>query len=142
VVACGARRRGRIAAVHPSSFCDAEVEGTIVRLDATHLQNYSKAARKAWERMPVRNGGRPFGSKVSDRISVTVRLDRNLLERLKLAATIGTISDRTEFLNEVIEGALSTLGRRAKSIMSPERITPEQRALIFGSSLKDIIGQQ
>ena len=74
-----------------------------------HVTNLSLAARKAWRNMPARNVGRPKGSKVCDRLSVTIRVDRTLWERFRQAETDGIVEDRTSALNEWISEGLHNL---------------------------------
>jgi uncharacterized protein (DUF4415 family) len=92
----------------------------VVRLDETservqvslsEVTNFSLAARKAWERMPGRRVGRPKGSTTTNRVSVTLRIDRELWERFKLAETGGLIHDRTTVINEWIAEQLDELNQ-------------------------------
>jgi uncharacterized protein (DUF4415 family) len=82
----------------------------LVTVAAAKVTNYSLAARKAWARMPDRRVGRPKGSGSTDRISVTLRIDRKLWERFKRAESSGRILDRTAAMNAWIAQRLSDLG--------------------------------
>jgi uncharacterized protein (DUF4415 family) len=81
------------------------------------LTNFSLAARRAWQSMPDRKVGRPLGSKVSDRVSVTLRLDRNLWDSFRDAEDRGLIIDRTEIFNawlrDYLHGLISQRRRKA-----------------------------
>nr|ADY57969.1 hypothetical protein Plabr_0340 [Rubinisphaera brasiliensis DSM 5305] len=74
-------------------------QNTIVTLMEHDVTNYSLAARKAWERMPHRRVGRPAGATSSDRISVTLRIDRNLWASFTEAESKGLIANRTHVVN-------------------------------------------
>lgn len=80
-----------------------------VRVRADQVTNFSLAARKAWRSMPARNVGRPRGSRVCDRLSVTIRVDRLLWERFRRAETSGIVEDRTSALNRWITEGLDSL---------------------------------
>lgn len=67
------------------------------------IANYSAAARKAWKTMPARSVGRPKG-RISNRKSITLRIDEALWERFVAMESEGSIQDRSSF----IEDALST----------------------------------
>lgn len=81
----------------------------VIGVTADKLINFSLAARKAWKRMPARNVGRPKGSRISNRISVTIRLDRDLWQRFRDAEASGLISDRTATLNSWLADQLNHL---------------------------------
>jgi len=57
------------------------------------------AARKAWKNMPYRHVGRPKGVRHCDRVSVTLRIDRDLWEQFKRDESAGRIKDRTATIN-------------------------------------------
>jgi len=78
------------------SIADANREATVSEIDFT---NFSLAARRAWQSMPDRKVGRPPGSRVSDRVSVTLRFDRDLWEGFRVAEHQGLVADRTEIFN-------------------------------------------
>jgi hypothetical protein len=84
---------------------------------ADQVINFSLAARKAWRNMPARNVGRPKGSRVCDRLSVTIRVDRELWERFRRAETSGVVADRTSALNrwiaEGLDGVTAPTHRKA-----------------------------
>lgn len=89
---------------------------SVVTVSPKQVTNFSLAARKAWKSMPDRQVGRPRGSKVCDRISVTIRLDRSLWEQFRQAENGGVVTDRTTVLNNWIYAGLqelaSTPGRK------------------------------
>src|SRR5262245_32920351 len=79
-------------------------EKLVIRLDESGLTarvlpeqvtNFSLAARKAWKTEPHRAVGRRKGTCLSDRVSVTLRLDRELWEHFQALEDAGTIEDRT-----------------------------------------------
>lgn len=86
-----------------------EESGEIAQVPAEHVTNFSLAARKAWQNMPARNVGRPKGSRVCDRVSVTIRVDRGLWERFRQAEGTGVVADRTSTLNRWIADGLDDL---------------------------------
>src|SRR3982751_6816130 len=78
------------------SLLSVRVKGgpTVVHVVPEQVINFSLAARKAWQNMPTRNVGRPKGSRVSDRRSVTIRVNRELWERFRDAESSGIVPDR------------------------------------------------
>jgi uncharacterized protein (DUF4415 family) len=89
----------------------SQTQGQVV-LKSSDIVNYSLAARKAWQKMPRRNVGRPHGTKVCDRISVTLRIDRETWGRFQTAESEGRIQDRTATVNTVLRDFLQRLGKR------------------------------
>jgi uncharacterized protein (DUF4415 family) len=90
----------------------------LVRLDASGEQvavvsdlvtNFSLAARKAWKNMPHRRVGRPKGARHCDRVSVTLRIDRELWEQFKDDEAAGLIRDRTATINAWLREMLDKL---------------------------------
>src|SRR2546421_72496 len=73
------------------------------------VTNLSLAARKAWLRMPHRRVGRPRGSKSSDRVSVTLRIDRDLWDQFRRSESKGLIGDRTSIINKWLRQKLDAL---------------------------------
>lgn len=113
-------RKGPFAGKRGVLKCQ-ESEGWIVFLDnernevvihTEDVTNYSLAARRAWHRMPNRNVGRPSGTKVTDRISVIFRVDRELWEEFVAAEQIGLVGDRTTFINNCLRQHLLSAKRR------------------------------
>jgi len=86
--------------------------GAPVDLSESDITNYSLAARKAWKNMPSRRVGRPKGTVKTDRVSVTLRINRELWEAFQAAEKRGLISDRTSTVNEWIAEKLSGLLKR------------------------------
>ena len=70
-----------------------------VRVTPDQVTNFSLAARKAWITEPDRAVGRRKGTKLYDRVSVTLRLDRDLWERFLGLEEDGVIDDRTGLIN-------------------------------------------
>jgi uncharacterized protein (DUF4415 family) len=90
----------------------------LVRLDASGEQvavvsdlvtNFSLAARKAWKNMPHRRVGRPKGARHCDRVSVTLRIDRELWTQFKADEAAGLIRDRTATINAWLREMLDKL---------------------------------
>jgi hypothetical protein len=70
-----------------------------VRVLPEQVTNYSLAARKAWVTGPDRRVGRRKGTKLCDRVSVTLRIDRDLWARFRDMESAGVIADRTAAIN-------------------------------------------
>jgi hypothetical protein len=87
--------------------------GELVRVPFSAVTNFSLAARKAWESMPHRRVGRPKGTATTDRLSVTLRIDRELWEKFKHAEEAGLITDRTATINAWIAEKLSQIEKSA-----------------------------
>ena len=81
-----------------------------VRVPQQATTNLSLAARKAWASMPDRKVGRPRGSKTVDRMSVTLRIDRDVWDRFLEAERRGRIADRTEVVNAWFRRELDRIG--------------------------------
>src|SRR5262249_39187995 len=70
-----------------------------VRVTAEQVTNYSLAARKAWVTEPDRAVGRRKGTRLTDRVSVTLRLDPDLWEQFQGLEEAGVSDDRTGLIN-------------------------------------------
>ncbi len=93
-----------------------EGSGQVVRLLPEDVTNFSLAARKAWVTDPDRAVGRRKGTRLCDRVSVTLRLDRELWELFTGMEEDGVIEDRTGVVNSWFREKLSKLeGRGQKS---------------------------
>jgi uncharacterized protein (DUF4415 family) len=88
-----------------------EDSGLKVRVTPEQITNFSLAARKAWVTEPDRAVGRRKGTKLSDRVSVTLRLDRDLWEHFLGLEEDGVIEDRTGLVNAVLREKLAKLDR-------------------------------
>lgn len=64
--------------------------------------------------MPNRKVGRPSGTRVSDRVSVTVRIDRDLWNSFQTAEEEGLIENRTATINELLHSFVDRLQRTRK----------------------------
>jgi hypothetical protein len=73
--------------------------GPAVRVLPEAVTNFSLAARKAWVTDPDRAVGRRKGTKLCDRVSVTLRIDRDLWEWFRALEGSGVIEDRTAAVN-------------------------------------------
>jgi hypothetical protein len=93
-----------------------EGSAQVVRVLPEQVTNFSLAARKAWLTEPNRGVGRRKGTRLCDRVSVTLRLDRDLWERFTELQGAGTIEDRTAIINSWFREKLAELtgeGRRS-----------------------------
>jgi len=87
-----------------------ELGNTIV-VKPDEVTNLSLAARKAWVSMPDRGVGRPKGMRFCDRVSVTLRIDRDLWEQFRSKESAGIIDDRTAIINSWLREKLAELER-------------------------------
>jgi hypothetical protein len=88
-----------------------EDSGLKIRVTPEQITNFSLAARKAWVTEPARAVGRRKGTKLSDRVSVTLRLDRDLWELFLGLEEDGVIANRTELINALLRKKMSRLNR-------------------------------
>lgn len=86
-----------------------EDSGRAIQVLPDALTNYSLAARKAWLTEPDRRVGRRKGTRLCDRISVTLRIDRDLWERFQRLEAEGRIEDRTASINSWLRTRLAEL---------------------------------
>jgi len=104
------RSRGIIVAVRARSL-RVETESGAVDVQLDDVTNYSAAARKAWSKQPHRRGvGRPRGA-VVDRVTVNLRVDRDVWTAFQLAEMSGLIATRTETINRWLREGLQKLER-------------------------------
>jgi hypothetical protein len=89
-----------------------EESGATIRVTSDQVTNYSLAARKAWVTGPDRAVGRRKGTKLYDRVSVTLRLDRDVWERFLGLEEDGVIDDRTRMINRWFREKLADLDDR------------------------------
>jgi ribosomal protein L24 len=82
-----------------------------VRVTSEQVTNYSLAARKAWVTEPGRAVGRRKGTKLTDRVSVTLRLDRDVWDQFQGLEEEGVIDDRTGLINGWFREKLAELDR-------------------------------
>lgn len=82
-----------------------------VEVNSADILNYSLAARRAWLKMPTRNVGRPAGTRVSDRVSVTFRIDRQLWNDFQDAEEQGFIENRTATINTLLQNFVDRVHR-------------------------------
>jgi hypothetical protein len=96
----GAPTRGTVEEVHGYKLLvRLDESGELVDVASELVTNFSLAARKAWKNMPHRHVGRPKGARHCDRVSVTLRIDRELWEQFKRGQSEGRIRDRTATIN-------------------------------------------
>ncbi len=86
-----------------------EASGQLVTVLPEDVTNFSLAARKAWVTGPDRAVGRRKGTRLCDRLSVTLRIDRNLWERFLDLEETGVIEDRTKLINSWFREKLAEL---------------------------------
>ena len=102
--------RGVVAAVHGDELLvRLDESGELVTVASAHVTNFSLAARKAWKNMPHRHVGRPKGARHCDRVSVTLRIDRELWEHFRQDEAAGLIEDRTATINAWFRAMLDQL---------------------------------
>lgn len=112
--------RGVITGTKGKTLRITLVDGISVDAAPDSVTNFSLAARKAWNAMPERRVGRPKGSRTTDRVSVTLRIDRRLWEQFRKAEKDGAISDRTSLFNQCLREKLAQLGRSTDVQCEPE----------------------
>jgi hypothetical protein len=105
-----AGERGIVEAVETETLAiRLEKSDGKVKLRHEQVTNFSLAARKAWVTGPDRAVGRRKGTKLYDRISVTLRIDRELWERFLRMEKTGHIEDRTGMVNSWFREKLTEL---------------------------------
>jgi hypothetical protein len=85
-----------------------------IEVSAEEVTNFSLAARKAWETAPGRRVGRRKGTRLCDRVSVTLRLDRDLWQDFRSKESSGIIEDRTATINAWLREKLAQLAREER----------------------------
>jgi uncharacterized protein (DUF4415 family) len=102
--------RGVVAAVQGDELLvRLDASGELIAIASARVTNFSLAARKAWKHMPHRRVGRPKGARHCDRVSVTLRLDRELWEQFRQGEVEGLIKDRTATINAWFRDMLDQL---------------------------------
>ena len=102
--------RGVVAAVHDDELLvHLDASGELITVAPARVTNFSLAARKAWKNMPHRRVGRPKGARHCDRVSVTLRIDRELWEHFRQGEAAGLIEDRTATINAWFRAMLDQL---------------------------------
>ena len=106
-----AGERGLLEAFEGDRFVvRLEESGLKVRVAPDQATNFSLAARKAWATEPDRAVGRRKGTKLYDRVSVTLRLDRDTWQLFQSLEEDGVIKDRTGLINLWFREKLAKLG--------------------------------
>jgi hypothetical protein len=98
-----------------------ENSGLKIRVSAEQITNFSLAARKAWVTEPDRAVGRRKGTKLCDRVSVTLRLDRDVWELFRDLEEDGIIEDRTGLINGWFREKLASLETEGARADAQER---------------------
>ncbi len=107
-----AGERGLVEAVDGDKLVvRLEESGATLRVLPEQVTNFSLAARKAWVTEPDRAVGRRKGTRLTDRVSVTLRLDRALWEQFTGLEESGVIDDRTALINGWFREKLAELDR-------------------------------
>ena len=92
--------RGVVEKIHGDELLvRLDDSGDCVVVASELVRNFSLAARKAWKNMPYRHVGRPKGARHCDRVSVTLRIDRELWDQFRQGEAEGIIEDRTATIN-------------------------------------------
>jgi hypothetical protein len=91
-----------------------EESGSKTRLTPEQVTNFSLAARKAWVTGPDRAVGRKKGTKLYDRVSVTLRVDREVWEQFVGLEEEGVIDNRTATINTWFREKLVELDLRGR----------------------------
>src|SRR5262245_3360983 len=102
--------RGQRGIVHAASGNLLNVQldtGSNIQVTPDVITNYSRAARHAWEKMPKR-AGRPKAGEPRKRM-VSLRVDRDIWERLGRAVDQGLIASREQAVNDWIRDNLDRL---------------------------------
>ena len=86
----------------------------VIQVTPEDVTNFSLAARKAWVTDPNRGVGRRKGTCLTDRVSVTLRFDRDLWELFQRLEKAGIIEDRTAIINAWFREKLTTLDDERK----------------------------
>jgi uncharacterized protein (DUF4415 family) len=108
----GASARGVVEEVRGDALLvRLDESGELAAVASESVTNFSLAARKAWKNMPHRRVGRPKGARHCDRVSVTLRIDRELWEQFKRNESAGRIKDRTATINFWFREMLDKLER-------------------------------
>lgn len=94
-------RRGKVVGI-AKELLVVQIDNKRSSVNADEITNLSLAARKAWKNMPIRQVGRPRGSVQCDRVSVTLRIDRDLWEEFRKLEASGIVNDRTAIINAII----------------------------------------
>jgi hypothetical protein len=111
-----AGERGLIEAVDGDKLVvQLEESGLRQRVTPEQVTNFSLAARRAWVTGPDRAVGRRKGTKLCDRVSVTLRLDRDLWEQFRGLEEDGVIDDRTGLINGWFREKLAELDRGGRN---------------------------
>ncbi|CAN5863869.1 hypothetical protein BH23GEM7_BH23GEM7_30720 [soil metagenome] len=86
---------------------EAAGDGLLIRVPATHVTNFSLAARRAWEVMPKRTGRPPL--REQRKRMASFRLDVEVQEMLDRAVEKGLISNKSEAVNRWLRERLEAL---------------------------------
>jgi uncharacterized protein (DUF4415 family) len=117
----GSPARGVVEEVHGDELLvRLDESGELVAVASELVTNFSLAARKAWKNMPHRQVGRPRGARHCDRVSVTLRIDRELWEQFKRDESAGRIRDRTAIINAWLRDMLDKLRQTKDQRNAPE----------------------
>ena len=102
-----------------------DIEGSTVRvmfpdssvvLPIALLQNFSAAARKAWQTRPYRATGRPKDPALPPKRMVSLRLDLHVWDELGKAVELGIIRSREAAVNQWLREKLDLLWQHHEHI--------------------------
>jgi hypothetical protein len=109
-VGAHAGARGLVAAIAGDKLVvRLEDSSLVLRVQRDGVTNFSLAARKAWVTGPDRAVGRRKGTKLCDRVSVTLRIDRDVWELFRSREEDGSIAGRTATINGWLREKLAEL---------------------------------
>lgn len=97
--------RGVISAVDGQSAIVKLASGSMAVVSLLELTNFSLAARQTWITRPHRAVGRPRGC-ITQRTSVTLRIDRSLWDRFRALERHGVIDNRGKWFHRLLESAV------------------------------------
>lgn len=112
-------QRGIVQAVRGRMLAVRLEDGQTVEVPVDRVLNFSLAARKAWVSRPNRRVGRPKGLKLCDRVSVTLRIDRDLWEQFRKFEAGGAIEGRTATINRWLREKLVKIQHRESAAQCP-----------------------
>ena len=91
-----------------------------VLLPIKTLQNFSAAARKAWQTRPYRAAGRPKDLEHAPKRMVSLRLDATLWDELGKAVEMGKIRSREAAVNQWLREKLDILWVQENEVVTAE----------------------
>ena len=102
-----------------------DIEGNSVRvvfldrsalLQISQIQNFSAAARKAWQTRPYRSSGRPKDPALPPKRMISLRLDVGVWDELGKAVEAGMIRSREAAVNQWLRERLDELWKQGNNV--------------------------